>query len=86
MNSKSILEVSGGFLVETIRSTRESEGWLQETSVMGSVYGKKAAIGWWRSRMFLFFVGDPLNIFEVHDSKKGVLLKEQGLQIRGDMH
>ena len=47
MNSKSILEGFGknGFLVKTIRRTGQSEDRLQDTSVIGSLYDKKAALG-----------------------------------------
>ena len=47
MNSKNILGVFGKnrFLVEMIRGMGLLEGWSKGASVMGSVYGKKAALG-----------------------------------------
>ena len=88
MNSKLVLEtfVKRAFIVETIRGMVQSEGWLQGTSVIGSVYWKKAALGQQRSRRFLTFIGGPLNVFKVRDRRNGVLLKEHGLEMRGDTH
>ena len=73
INSKSILEFFGknGLLVKTIRRTGYRESWLQDTSVMVSLYGKKAALGQWRSRFFTF-IGSSLNMLEVRDRKKDV--------------
>ena len=38
---------------------------------MGSLNGKKAALGYWRS-MFFKFIGGSLNMLEVCDRKKGM--------------
>ena len=88
MNSKRLLEDFGknGFLVEQIRGTGQSGYWLQDTLVMGSVYGKETALRYWRSRRFLIFVAGPLNMFEVRDRSKGVSLKKHVLKTRGETY
>ena len=57
---------------QSIKGTGQLECQLQGTSV----YGKKEALGQWRSKRFHIFVGGPLNMFKVHDRNKGVSLKE----------
>ena len=75
--------VQGGWLVNGWKGVNTkciksflSEDLLQGTSALGFFYQKMAGFGEWGNGTVIFFLGGPLNILEVCDRKKAVLLEE----------